>query len=44
MAILKIEGAGPLAVLTFGDVNSLRAGAFVMALGYPFGLEHRNTT
>ncbi len=40
VAVLKIEGAGPLPVLTFGDANRLRVGEFVMALGHPFGLEH----
>ncbi|MGH7334486.1 MAG: S1C family serine protease, partial [Candidatus Rokuibacteriota bacterium] len=40
VALLKIEGAGTLPVLTFGDANQLRVGEFVMALGHPFGLEH----
>jgi serine protease Do len=40
VAVLKIDSAGPLPVLTFGDANKLRVGEFVMALGHPFGLEH----
>jgi serine protease Do len=40
LAILKVEGAASLPVLTFGDANRLRVGEFVMALGHPFGLEH----
>jgi len=40
LAVLKIEGAGPLPVLIFGDANKLRVGEFVMALGHPFGLGH----
>jgi serine protease Do len=40
LAVVKIEGATSLPVLTFGDANRLRVGEFVMALGHPFGLEH----
>ncbi len=40
LAVIKIEGASSLPVLTFGDANRLRVGEFVMALGHPFGLEH----
>jgi serine protease Do len=40
LAVVKIEGASQLPVLTFGDANRLRVGEFVMALGHPFGLEH----
>jgi serine protease Do len=40
VAVIRIDGAGPLPVLTFGDANRLRVGEFVMALGHPFGLEH----
>jgi serine protease Do len=40
LAVIKIEGATSLPVLTFGDANRLRVGEFVMALGHPFGLEH----
>jgi serine protease Do len=40
LAVIRIEGAGPLPVLTLGDANRLRVGEFVMALGHPFGLEH----
>jgi serine protease Do len=40
LAVIKIEGASQLPVLTFGDANRLRVGEFVMALGHPFGLEH----
>jgi serine protease Do len=40
LAVIKIEGAATLPVLTFGDANRVRVGEFVMALGHPFGLEH----
>ena len=40
LAVIKIDGASSLPVLTFGDANRLRVGEFVMALGHPFGLEH----
>ena len=40
VAVLKIQGAGALPALTFGDANRLRLGEFVMALGHPFGLEN----
>jgi serine protease Do len=40
LAVVKIDGAGSLPVLSFGDANRLRVGEFVMALGHPFGLEH----
>jgi serine protease Do len=40
LALIKIDGAGPLPVLRFGDSNRVRVGEFVLALGHPFGLEH----
>jgi len=40
LAVVKIDGAGPLPVLALGDSNRVRVGEFVMALGHPFGLEH----
>ncbi len=40
LAVIKIESAASLPVLTFGDANRLRVGELVMALGHPFGLEH----
>jgi serine protease Do len=39
LALLKIEGAGRLTVLSLGDSNRLRVGELVLALGNPFGLE-----
>jgi serine protease Do len=39
LALLKIDGATNLTVLTVGDSNRLRVGEFVLALGHPFGLE-----
>ncbi len=39
LALIKIEGATNLTVLTLGDSNRLRVGEFVLALGHPFGLE-----
>jgi serine protease Do len=40
LAVIKIDGASSLPVLTFGDANRVRVGEFVMALGHPFGLEN----
>jgi serine protease Do len=40
LALLKIDGAGPLPTLALGDSNRLRVGEFVLALGHPFGLEY----
>jgi serine protease Do len=40
LALLKIDGAGPLPTLALGDSNRVRVGEFVLALGHPFGLEY----
>src|SRR5438132_12331131 len=39
LALIKIQNATNLTVLPPGDSNRLRVGAFVLALGHPFGLE-----
>src|SRR5437773_9100843 len=39
LALIKIQNATNLTVLPLGDSNRLRVGAFVLALGHPFGLE-----
>jgi serine protease Do len=39
LALVKVDGAGPLAVLPLGDSEALQVGEFVVALGHPFGLE-----
>lgn len=42
VALVKIEGSG-LPVLRIGDVNRLRVGEWVVAIGSPFGLENSVT-
>jgi serine protease Do len=42
VAIVKIEATG-LPVVRIGDVNQLKVGAWVMAIGSPFGLENTVT-
>lgn len=39
VAVLKIEAAG-LPAIKIGDVNRLKVGEWVMAIGSPFGLEN----
>ncbi|MGY4830565.1 Do family serine endopeptidase [Sphaerotilaceae bacterium SBD11-9] len=42
VALVKIEGSG-LPLLRIGDVNRLRVGEWVVAIGSPFGLENTVT-
>ena len=42
VAVVKIEGSG-LPAVKIGDVNKLRVGEWVMAIGSPFGLENSVT-
>jgi len=39
VAIVRIEGAGPLQPLQLGDSDSLQVGDWVLAFGSPFGLD-----
>jgi serine protease Do len=39
LALVRIDGSTNLPTLPIGDSNRLRVGEFVMALGFPFGLE-----
>jgi serine protease Do len=39
LALVRIDGATNLPTLPLGDSNRTRVGEFVMALGFPFGLE-----
>jgi serine protease Do len=39
VAILRIEGAGPLHALKLGDSRAMEVGDWVLAFGSPFGLE-----
>jgi serine protease Do len=43
LALLKIESDDELAYLPLGDSDKLRVGAWVMAIGNPFGLENTVT-
>lgn len=38
IALIRIEGAGDLPVVTIGDSDSLQIGEWVLAIGNPFGL------
>jgi serine protease Do len=39
LAIVRIQGAGPLTTAKLGDSDSVEIGDWVLALGQPFGLE-----
>jgi serine protease Do len=38
IALLKVEPAGPLPFVNFGDSDAIRVGDWVLAIGNPFGL------
>lgn len=43
IAVIKIDGANDLSVVTLGNSDELKVGAWVVAIGNPFGLEHTVT-
>ena len=43
IAVIKIDNATNLSVVTLGDSDQLKVGEWVMAIGNPFGLEHTVT-
>lgn len=43
IAVIKIDNAPDLAVVTMGDSDRLRVGEWVLAIGNPFGLDHTVT-
>ena len=43
LALLKIDGKSDLPYLEFGDSSNLKVGAWVLAIGNPFGLENTVT-
>ncbi|HSV51420.1 MAG TPA: DegQ family serine endoprotease [Burkholderiaceae bacterium] len=43
VAVVKIEASGLAAVKVIGDMNRLKVGEWVMAIGSPFGLENTVT-
>ena len=43
LALIKVTADKPLAVVPLGDSDHLRVGAWVMAIGNPFGLDHTVT-
>ncbi len=43
IAVIKIDEAPNLSVVTLGDSDQLKVGEWVMAIGNPFGLEHTVT-
>jgi S1-C subfamily serine protease/uncharacterized membrane protein YfcA len=40
MALLKVQGAGPLVPARFGDSRRLESGDWVVSVGSPYGFEH----
>ena len=43
VALIKIENGGPLHAVKFADVNRLKVGEWVVAIGSPFGFENTVT-
>jgi len=43
VALIKIDGAGQLPVAPLGDSDGVRVGAWVLAIGNPFGFDHSVT-
>jgi serine protease Do len=43
IALIKIDNAGELPIVSLGDSNKLQVGEWVMAIGNPFGLDHSVT-
>ncbi len=43
LALLKIKADKPLPILKFGDSDASKVGAWVVAIGNPFGLDHTVT-
>ncbi len=43
IALLKIDAAGQLPIAPLGDSDALRVGAWVIAIGNPFGFDHSVT-
>ena len=43
VAVLKVEAEEDLPVLRFGDSDKLKVGAWVLAIGSPFGFDHSVT-
>lgn len=43
IAVIKIDNAPNLSVVTLGDSDELKVGEWVVAIGNPFGLEHTVT-
>jgi serine protease Do len=40
LAVVKVESSKPLPAAPLGDADTLRAGAYVIAIGSPFNLKH----
>ena len=43
LAVIKIEAGNDLPILKFGDVNKMKVGNWVIAIGNPYGLDHTVT-